>query len=335
MTRKTETSVTLARGGMHSAARYRAFTKLIRSNTYKKTRLYHLILKGSTSQEDYRKAAEAIVRLLRDNNVPCFGKGCFEVNEERGLHFHFMLVVEAQYGKVDHWLTVAEDGPLKTTLNNLKKLTGLKDDPTDKKGIKVHIAPPGNAMHRRADGSVPLYQYISKSGPKLEDALVRVSYLYKKDSKDDSMTRIYYSTREKARNPEQAQPEQANEVTPTTNEGEQTMTITLTEAGHSYIKGHYKRFVEKELNVAEIRRALSDAGIPRTLSQVREDLSRYGFPEYAATHEGSLPPTLREVAEQEEGKKTKPARRLEFKLCPDYEASKRNSIADSIRRAAH
>lgn len=330
MTKKIETSVTLARGGMHSAARYRAFTKLIRSNTYKKTRLYHLILKGSTSQEDYRKAAEAIVRLLRDNNVACFGKGCFEVNEERGLHFHLMLVVEAQYGKVDHWLTVAEDGPLKTTLNNLKALKGLKDDPKDKKGIKVHIAPPGNAMHRRADGSVPLYQYVNKSGPKLEDALVRVSYLYKKDSKDDSMTRIYYSTREKAKK-EPVEQEQAT-TEQTNNDKEQTMTMTITEAGHAYIKGHYQRCVDKEMSLEQIRANLSNNGILRNIHQVRFDLEeRYGFKGYAATHETPRPLTLREIAAQEEEKKTKPTRRLKFTSCEGY-APAGTGIAGAIQR---
>lgn len=204
MSNKVETTVTLARGGMHSAARYRVARKMILENKYKKARLYHFILKGSTNPKAYSKAADGIARLLRDNHIPCSGKGCWEVNQERGLHFHFMVLLDAEHGRADYWLSVAEDGELKTMLKRF--------------GVQVHIAPPQNAMHRTAAGEMPLYAYVSKSGPKLEDALVRISYLYKKDSKDESMSRIYYSTRDRAKKEAQSAPEASETTTKTIND---------------------------------------------------------------------------------------------------------------------
>lgn len=310
--KRTETSITLANLGMHSPARYRTAKKMILECKYRKTRLYHFVLTARKDRtnpttlltvQDYRKAAEAIARLLRDNNMPCCGKGAFEVSEDRGgLHFHFMVLVEAQFGRVDYWLSAAEDGPLKTLLKGL--------------GIKVHIAPPENALHRTADGKTPLYAYVTKTGPKLDDALVRISYLYKKRSKDDSLTRTYYSTREKAKKAEapvvQEAPAPAEQPTTPTNdnEGEDAMTIDqLPPTAHAYIEGLYQGFVDKGLRVDQIKSALAANGIRRTLGQVVYDLdSRYSFSGYAATHPAAPRLTYAELDALEEAKASKPAR---------------------------
>ena len=98
MTKKDETAITLANGGMHSQARYRAFKKIILNNDYQKARLYQLVIIGSTDPAAYSKAADAIARYLRKNNIRCTGKGAWEVDEDKGLHFHFFLLVEAEYG---------------------------------------------------------------------------------------------------------------------------------------------------------------------------------------------------------------------------------------------
>lgn len=318
--KRIETSITLANLGMHSPARYRTAKKMIQECRYKKTRLYHFVLTPPKDSlpltvDHYRKAAEGIARLLRDNNMPCCGKGAFEVSEDRGgLHFHFMVLVEAAYGRVDYWLSAAEDGPLKTMLKGF--------------GVKVHIAPPENKMHLTADGKMPLYAYVTKKGPKLEDALVRVSYLYKKRSKDDSMTRVYYSTREKAKKAEVQQAEAKQDeaaqeapapatTQPTTTNNEQegaedTMTINdLPATAHTYIASLYESYVDKGLDLAQIRTELAKSGIKRTLGQVVHDLdSRYSFTGYAASHPAPRRLTFAEIDALEEVKASRPARVL-------------------------
>lgn len=271
--KKIETAVTLARGGMHKASEYRKAVKMIRGNTFKQARLYHFVLKGSSTPTDYNKAAEGIVKLLRSKGIECTGKGCWERNARHGLHFHFFVLLGASRGRVDHWLNPAEDGPLKTMLAGF--------------GVKVHIAPPGNAMHRQADGTVPLYQYVSKSGPKLEDAVERISYLYKNDTKDNTMTRIYYSTRSRAAAPA------------ATNEQEETMplpTLPLSPVGFAYMGDIYEEAVDAGLNLIEIQAHLSKRGIHKGLMAIRYDLDHvFSFAGYAASHPAPAYMTLAEI----------------------------------------
>lgn len=279
MTKKIETAITKTEknGGMHSPARYRAFKKIILDNDYKKARLYHFTLKNSADKDAYNKAADGIARLLRNHGIRCTGKGCWEINEERGLHFHFMLLVEAEYGRVDHWLNPAEDGPLKTMLRKF--------------GVKVHIAPPENEMHRTmSSGEMPLYQYVSKSGPKLDDAVLRISYLYKNRSKDLTMKRIYYSTREKAAKQQPAPAVQAEclEQAATTNieQGDNDMNMTnLTPAGFRYLAGLYESCIDAEMDVAAIYAYLTRKGVSVTRAEVIHHLDHvFKFHGYASTH---------------------------------------------------
>lgn len=277
MTKKIETVITLKNEGMHSPARYRVFKKIILDNDYKKARLYQLILTGSTTPETYSKAADGIARLLRKNSIRCTGKGAWEVSEERGLHFHFFLLVEAEYGKVDHWLSVAEDGPLKTMLRKLD--------------VKVHIAPPRNDMHRTmSTGEMPLYQYVSKSGPKLDDAVLRISYLYKNRSKDLTMKRIYYSTREKAAKQQPAEQPQAacleQAATKNIEQGDNNMNMTnLTPAGFRYLAGLYEGCIDAGMDVGAIFAHLTSKGVSVTRAEVIHHLDHvFKFHQYAATH---------------------------------------------------
>jgi hypothetical protein len=309
--KKIETAITLANEGLHSPARYRAFKKIILNNDFQKARLYQFILKGSTAPDAYSKAADGIARFLRKNDIRCTGKGCWEVDDDKGLHFHFFVLVEGAHGRVDHWLNPAEDGPLKTMLRTF--------------GVTVHIAPPRNAMHRTmTTGEMPLYQYVSKSGPKLEDAVLRVSYLFKNRSKDLTMKRIYYSTRSRpaapaapANAPEQAQdapaapahtnqpvhaqaaqdaPEQAAQAT---NEQEETMplpTLPLSPVGFAYLGDIYEEAVDAGLNLIEIQAHLSKRGIHKGLLAIRYDLDHvFSFAGYAASHPAPAYLTLAEI----------------------------------------
>lgn len=322
MGKKIETTTTAGHNlGIHDTKAYKKACDMLDNHTFTNAQLWHMVVTNLKAEDRFnedRKAHEQalqqVVDKLRDSGMEVKWKAAYELCPTKGFHRHIFLLIESKEHKPAGILRYRPDGWL------VKHLAGY--------GLGFHLARPKNAIHCTSKGYPKKYAYVPKTpGPMLEDCKDWISYIYKVRTKADVAAPIYSSSRKKAT--------KANEVTPTTNEGEQMTTITLTEAGHAYVSGFYKRFTAKEMNVAEIRRALSDNGIPRTLHQVREDLTRYGYPEYAATHEGSLPPTLREVAEREEGKKAKPARRLEFKLCPDYEASKRNSIADSIRRAAH
>lgn len=68
---------------------------------------------------------------------------------------------------------------------------------------------------------------------------------------------------------------------------------TMTPAAHRYLAGLYEVFVDKGLDLEEIRLALLTHGIKRNLYQVEFDLTeRYCFHNYAATHQPTPLPRL-------------------------------------------
>lgn len=188
--KKEETPITLKNGGMHSQTNYRKCKEMIRTNEYNMPRLYHLVFTASLDatespkEADYLYVVNALAKKLRDNKVPCKWKACLEVDEKKGLHLHLMLLLDAnQGGRPDYWIRYAEDGWLVLLLKE--------------RGMGFNISQPRNKIHRTKLGKKQNYAYITKVGPKLEDALIWCSYLYKKRSKDDSMKTIYHSSRER------------------------------------------------------------------------------------------------------------------------------------------
>lgn len=80
---------------------------------------------------------------------------------------------------------------------------------------------------------------------------------------------------------------------------------SMTAAAHRYIAGLYEVFVDKDLDLEDIRRALLTHGIKRNLYQIEFDLSeRYGFFGYAATHQPAPQLTLAQLQANEEDKRS-------------------------------
>lgn len=171
---------------MHSARNYQKCKKMIAENDYSKARLYHLVftrIKDAPtppSEADFQYAIKALSEKLRDNNVPCEWKSAFEYeDEDGGLHMHVMLLVDAGAGgNPEHWLSydVGSDSWLTATLKA--------------KNVKFHVAPPKGVMHRTRLGKRYRYIYVPKEGPKLEDALLRCSYIYKNRGKEGVAGRV-------------------------------------------------------------------------------------------------------------------------------------------------
>lgn len=80
---------------------------------------------------------------------------------------------------------------------------------------------------------------------------------------------------------------------------------TMTPAAHRYIAGLYETFIDKGLDLEDIRRALLTHGIKRNLYQIEFDLSeRYGFYNYAASHQPAPRLTLAQLQANEEDKRS-------------------------------
>lgn len=66
--------------------------------------------------------------------------------------------------------------------------------------------------------------------------------------------------------------------------------MTKDEFTHAQLSGMYKHLTAQNLTVQELRAALSQKGLFRTMSQVHADLKLYGYTDYAATHSQPQPP---------------------------------------------
>jgi hypothetical protein len=177
--KKEETVITLANGGMHNQKAYRKIKDMLNNNYYTSPRLYHLILMGSEFSKDYQAAMKALCLELRRQNIPCQWKGCLEVDEEKGLHFHVFILTEAKYRS-----------PCAILNHNSQQWLDVM---MLKRGLTYHIAPPANPIHRTRLGKK--LNYATLAGEKLADCLVWISYLVKRRSKVDSISPIYFGSR--------------------------------------------------------------------------------------------------------------------------------------------
>lgn len=176
--KKEETVITLANGGMHSQKAYRKMKDMLKGNYYTSPRLYHLVMMGSEQRRDYQAAMKALCLELRRKDIDCQWKGCLEVDEEKGLHFHVFILAEAKHRNPcsvlnhnsQHWMDVM----------------------MQKRELTYYIAPPENPIHRTRMGK--RLNYATLAGAKLDDCLIWISYLVKRRSKEDSLKRTYFGS---------------------------------------------------------------------------------------------------------------------------------------------
>ena len=100
------------------------------------------------------------------------------MDDEKGLHFHVFILVEA---KLRNPCSVLNHNA-QTWLNVMML----------KRGLTYHIAPPENHIHRTKLGK--RLNYATLSGDKLADCLIWISYLVKRRSKIDEICRIYFGS---------------------------------------------------------------------------------------------------------------------------------------------
>jgi hypothetical protein len=329
--KKLTTKITEANEGMHSPTNYRKAMDMLLTHPYTNARLYHLVLTGSEKREDYRWAVERLCKELRSKDMPCMWKACYELDDKKRFHMHLFLLVESA-------------NKVPCTIIRYRK-GGWLVNKLAERGIGFNISQPQNQIHWQG-GTPQNYAYVpKKAGPKLDDCLVWVSYLYKVRSKAGVEGQIYTSSTNrgsaKARPTKQAATPQAEQVQEAaaevqeapqaapvvqaspqaepiapavheqpTNEGEADMSNNeLSAAAHAYVKGIYSRLVAQDLNLEQMRTALKDSGLLRNIHQITFDLEeRYGWKGYASKHQAPRPRTLHELAQAEDSKVAKTKR---------------------------
>jgi len=179
--KKITTKTTEANEGMHNLAGYQKAKAMIEGHEYVQARLYHLCFMESTQVQPYQDAVKALAERLRKHGAPCQWRAALEVDEEKGLHMHIYLLVEANKFNPDHIIN--------------RKPGGWLDIMTLKKEIAFHINPPRSSIHNPPDKKPHNYATVPKTKKeKIEDCVEWISYLYKNRSKPD-LRQIYFSSR--------------------------------------------------------------------------------------------------------------------------------------------
>ena len=184
--RKITTPIIERNGGMHRQPAYRRITAMLEGHGYTRPRLYHLVLLGDDKAHDatqFLTALKALCRKMRGAGLPTRWRACLERDDEKGLHFHAFLLVDATVTNPDEFINTTPTEFLSSMLR--------------RRAMKFHLAQPKADMHRVggiAAGARQNYAYVSRS--KLADCLEWISYLVKARSKPDDIRGIYFSSRD-------------------------------------------------------------------------------------------------------------------------------------------
>lgn len=167
-------------GGLHSQVNYRKAKAMLLTHPYVNGRLYHLVLTGSEDRDDYRWAIDRLCRELRANGMPVMWKAAYERDEKKRFHAHYFLLIESHHKIPCQWIRYRKGEFLESLMAEKK--------------LGFTIAPPGKEVHHYR-GKQQNYAHVpKKASPRLDDAVVWISYLFKARSKTEVEGQIYTSS---------------------------------------------------------------------------------------------------------------------------------------------
>lgn len=190
--RRDTTEITERNGGVHSQRALVRARGLLFGHDFARPRLYHVVLldhaaESATSVQRFQGAIKALCRKLHQLGVPTRWRACIERDDDKGLHCHVFILVDA---------TAANPCAIINT-----KRTGMQawlHNTLAARHMDFHLAQPKADMHRVGgtfDGRRK--NYATLAGKKLDDCLIWVSYLAKQRSKPSDIRTIYLSSRDR------------------------------------------------------------------------------------------------------------------------------------------
>lgn len=187
--------------GKHSQKAWLRAKSLLSDHRFLRPRLYHLILMDDIEWPDagrFQKVWKAVCRELTRVGIAHEWRACIERDNEKGLHFHVFILVEAMY--VNPCSVINTTKSTGTKKRGRKLAEGKYTTPPGwlrtlitNKAMTFNLAPPRAAIHLARDGKQ--LNYATLAGPKLDDCIERLSYLVKARSKPLDMRTIYFSSR--------------------------------------------------------------------------------------------------------------------------------------------
>lgn len=189
--RRDTTAIAERHGGVHNQRALARVRDLLVGHGFARPRLYHIVLldhasESPTSRRRFQGAIKALCRKLREKGIPTRWRACIERDDEKGLHCHVFMLVDATAANPCAIINTKRQG----AQAYLHKMLAARF-------MDFHLAQPKADMHRvggTADGQRK--NYATLAGPKLDDCLTWVSYLVKQRSKPSDIRTIYFSSRD-------------------------------------------------------------------------------------------------------------------------------------------
>jgi len=319
-------------GGIHSIRQMKSVQTMLTTHDLKKAVMYQFILSGSTKAE-YQATIKALVRHIR---TKCKAEylGAYEVGDEKGgLHCHCYIIIETLHHYPADLLDVSEGHFIARRIK--RKAKQAKEAGLDK-SLSIRIEPPkgrmhGGAMFAKMDTPAKLADCIAwcsyhvkvrskNAGQDRETYFASefASNTGKREAQRQKYRDALTKSSRPAANKESIKPEslkvaaaeeQGYLESPIIPKQETTLPMPRLTTGHQstskgetmtpafkYVAGLYETAVDAGMNVAEIQSHLKDNGIPRSLWQVRNDLSNvFGFTGYADAHTAPPRPDVAEL----------------------------------------
>jgi hypothetical protein len=197
--RRETTEITERHGGVHSQRALARARAMLTGHGFARPRLYHIVLldhaaESPTSVRRFQGAIKALCRKLRQHGTSARWRACIERDDEKGMHCHVFMLVDATAANPCAILNTKRHGAQAW----LHRMLAVRF-------MDFHLAQPKASMHR-VGGTVEgrRKNYATLAGNKLDDCLLWLSYLAKRRSKPSDIRTIYLSSRDSRNEPTSA-----------------------------------------------------------------------------------------------------------------------------------
>lgn len=189
--RKWVTRNTKNHGGLHRQEEFRKGIKMLEhcAHHLRNPRLFHLCFTGA-DLEIYQLVMTRFCRVLTAENIDYRYKAALELDDEKGLHFHVMIVLGCDKQTHRFITSSNEDGKIEN-VSALRK--AIIHTWNDCQTLKYRVNPP-----RSMSGKAAFLQFNQSNMDMFHEAADWMSYIYKARSKPESGT-VYFSDRPTSR----------------------------------------------------------------------------------------------------------------------------------------
>lgn len=186
--KKWVTRNTKNHGGLHRQEEFRKGIKMLEhcAHHFRNPRLFHLCFTGA-DLDTYQLVMQRFCRVLTAEKVDYRYKAVRELDSEKGLHFHVMIVLGAGNRQTHRFITSSnEDGKVEN-VSALRK--AVIHTWNECQALKYRVNPP-----RSTSGKTSFLQFNQSNMEMFHEAAEWLSYIYKSRSKPESGT-VYFSDR--------------------------------------------------------------------------------------------------------------------------------------------